>query len=233
MNLTCLHPCGSQYPWLTYQGVPFYHTDRPSLVPSISDQHLALAAPVIAYWVWSLVFHCLDISGWQWLDRYRIHPSDEVQSRNRVTPAEVVRAVFVQHTLQTALGLLFLADEGSLPAVDHRKGLQDVARILEEMVRWLCSETRACATLNTNGSDAVYFIYWWAIPTFQFFFAMCVLLPSSIGLFSRSCIGFSLTPGNISFTAWYTRTNSCTNISIPSTTVYTCPMRLAHCTTIP
>ena len=52
---------------------PFYHTDRQTILPNVSDDALSVIAPVIAYWVYSLLFHILDCSEWSLLDKFRIH----------------------------------------------------------------------------------------------------------------------------------------------------------------
>ncbi|KAI0636126.1 hypothetical protein C8Q77DRAFT_620869 [Trametes polyzona] len=59
---------------------PYYYTPRSAIVDRLPDHYLALAVPVVAYWALGLVFHLLDISGWKWLDRYRIHDSAEVMT---------------------------------------------------------------------------------------------------------------------------------------------------------
>jgi sphinganine C4-monooxygenase len=79
-------------------------TLRPPLVPFLSDKHLSLALPIIAYWFYSGLFHFLDCQSWAWLEKYRIHPPEEVTKRNRVTRWQVVRDVIVQQLGQVLLG---------------------------------------------------------------------------------------------------------------------------------
>lgn len=74
------------------------------LIPGIPDGLVALAAPVIAYWVLSIFFHILDV--YELAEKYRIHPSEEEISRNKVTMKEVIREVLLQHFLQTVAGLV-------------------------------------------------------------------------------------------------------------------------------
>src|SRR6266702_6963200 len=68
---------------------PFYSLQASSLVPGLSDPLLAVILPFLAYWFTSALFHLFDISNWAWLDRYRIHDSAEVSTRNRATRPEV------------------------------------------------------------------------------------------------------------------------------------------------
>jgi sphinganine C4-monooxygenase len=88
----------------------------------LSDKHLSLAAPILAYWGLSMLFHPLDVSQFAWLEKYRLHDSEEVKSRNLTSRADVVWAVFVQQIIQTVLGLVFLDEQGSESQYDHGAG---------------------------------------------------------------------------------------------------------------
>lgn len=92
---------------------------RPPLLPFISDKHLSLAAPIIAYWIYSGFFHFLDCQTWSWLDKYRIHPPEEVAKRNRVTRWQVVRDVLVQQLGQVILGYIIMTMEPDETVQDH------------------------------------------------------------------------------------------------------------------
>src|SRR5271170_1616512 len=112
---------------------PFYHCSRPSLLTGISDQVLALVGPVIAYWALSLLFHFLDTSGWRWLEKYRIHESSEVQSRNRASRSQVIWAVLLQQATQTTLGLYWIS--GDTAEINHREKMENIARFLESAAK--------------------------------------------------------------------------------------------------
>ena len=75
----------------------------PRLIPWLSDFHLSLALPVLAYWLMSLVFHL--ISTYNLFSKYRLHTPEEFKTRNRVTAGEVLRSLILQQIIQTALGL--------------------------------------------------------------------------------------------------------------------------------
>jgi sphinganine C4-monooxygenase len=174
MNSTCSRFFDNDTICLPYHGIaPFYHTDRPSVIPGLSDQHLAVLAPLVAYWSLSLFFHYLDMSDWRWLDKYRIHESDEVQSKNVVSRFEVVCAVLVQHAVQTILGLLMLSDEVPCSWADHRVKMEAIARIMAQISNQVLGEFGRLF-LDSFGHKLVHFSYWWAIPTVQFLFAMYV-----------------------------------------------------------
>lgn len=89
---------------ITSEGQRIVQTVRPDLFPFISDQNLALAVPVAAYWTLSLVFHAIDT--FELAEKYRIHPPEEITSRNRCSLGQVLKAVAMQHALQTGMGLL-------------------------------------------------------------------------------------------------------------------------------
>jgi len=166
MNTTCssLVPdplCFAKIPF------PFYYSQSPHLIDGVPDYKLALAAPVIAYWCLSLCFHGLDISGWKWLEKYRIHDSEEVQARNLVTRSEVVRTVILQQVIQTALGLISLSDE-STHVLNHAQQLRRVASFLDLLVfNTFRKRITPCILVH-----AANFLYWWGMPLLQFLGAM-------------------------------------------------------------
>ncbi|KAJ5764793.1 hypothetical protein N7520_004352 [Penicillium odoratum] len=75
---------------------------QPVLAP-IPDNVLALALPIIAYWVMSMLYHFFDVYGY--FEQYRLHTPAEVLKRNRVTRWEVVRDVILQQVIQTIAGM--------------------------------------------------------------------------------------------------------------------------------
>lgn len=81
---------------------PVYAQLRPSLVSGVPDGVLALIVPVIAYWGYASFFHIIDV--YELAEKYRIHPSEEELSRNKVTLRQVVHDVLVQHIIQTVVG---------------------------------------------------------------------------------------------------------------------------------
>lgn len=168
-NSVCHGLLNSSGECFKYRNVPFYYSHKHSLINGFPDHYLALAAPVIAYWSLSLFFHYLDISGWKWLETYRIHDSAEVQKGNRVTRSQVIWGVLLQQVIQTLLGLLWLSDEAA-KATNHASGIRAIISRLHPIVESVLGEQYAKVVLPDLG----YFFYWWGIPTFQFFAAMYV-----------------------------------------------------------
>lgn len=173
---------------------PFYFSQRASLLETLPDHLLTLAVPIIAYWSYSLFFHLLDISGWKWLDKYRIHESEEIKKKNLVGRGQVIVAVAFQQVIQTLLGLVWIEEDniGSGNAASAVrlarvvKGLHKWERILEPVVDFVVGRIGVGGGEKGAGlyflgmavgkeellAMAAYFTYWWAIPILQFGFAM-------------------------------------------------------------
>src|SRR5882762_8431118 len=117
-----------------YHCYPFYHVPRPSIVPGVSDQALTVAAPVLAYWLLSSIFHIFDVSGWKWLERFRIHDSVEVSSRNLASRFQVLRAVILQQVIQTVLGIFWLEGDDVRHSIDHPMEVRKMERALGAML---------------------------------------------------------------------------------------------------
>lgn len=152
--------------------VPFYFTMRQNLFDSVPDNIVALAAPVVAYWTMSLFFHYIDMSNWTWLDKYRIHESDEVKSRNRATRSQVFWAVILQHTFQTLLGYYWLSNPPEISPSRCITEMEAVGRTLVRLVRWVVGPDAGNPFLELRGADITYSLYWWGIPAAQLLFSL-------------------------------------------------------------
>lgn len=153
---------------------PIYYTEKLELVPGIPDKILSLIAPLVSYWVLSLTFHVLDTYGenWKWLTPYRIHESAEVRSKNLVTKWQVVKAVIVQQTIQTILGVLLLENEDAT-ATDHAAKMARMSPIIvQSTLLWFGNPLLAQSRLESWGPTILYIVYWWAIPVLQMLFAL-------------------------------------------------------------
>ncbi|KAF7294495.1 Sphingosine hydroxylase [Mycena kentingensis (nom. inval.)] len=164
LNWTCSYYADGLCP----ADVPWYFSYKPSLVDGFSDAYLALAAPVLAYWFLSLTFHYLDTREWKALERYRIHDSAEVASRNTVTRSAVVQAVIFQQIVQTMLGLMWMGDDHTA-FVNHPERVARIARYISVISggRGADLTIRLCRILvgDTCGSVLVGFL----IDTWQYF----------------------------------------------------------------
>jgi len=152
---------------------PIYYTPQPSIIPWLPDHLLALASPVVGYWVSSIAFHICDMTGW--LDKYRIHDSADVASRNLVTRGQVIRAVIFQQIIQTAMGLWWMEESVSGAGVDHLGAMLAFAPSLFRVLRWTLGKEVAGRLMETDGQLLMYTYYWWVQPVAKFFFGMFVI----------------------------------------------------------
>ncbi|KAH7927874.1 hypothetical protein BV22DRAFT_1006187 [Leucogyrophana mollusca] len=175
MNTTCRSFFDGQNICLPLTEIPFYYTLRQNILPGLSDTILALAAPVVAYWSMSLFFHFLDCSGWKWLDKYRIHESVEVKSRNLASHSDVIWAVVIQHIIQTILGYLWLTEPPEISHVRCQREMEAVGGSLVMMARRLMGDDSATRFLEARGAAMTHWLYWWGIPAFQIGFSLFFL----------------------------------------------------------
>jgi sphinganine C4-monooxygenase len=140
---------------VTMSGPPIYKQVRPDIFPFISDQNLALAAPVIGYWVFSSMFHIIDV--YELAEKYRIHPPEEIASRNRAPLSTVIRAVILQHVVQTSLGVI----------LNHFEPPQYTGH--EAYNIWELTQKLKIST------EFATFVYDWAIPAVKILMAFLVM----------------------------------------------------------
>ncbi|KAE8251161.1 hypothetical protein A4X13_0g4125 [Tilletia indica] len=157
---------------------PIYFAQRPNILASISDKHLSLLAPILIYWALSLAYYTLDVLQLPYFEKYRLHEPEEVTKRNRVSVGQVVRMVLLQQAIQTVLGLVVLdGDEVSYAQVfaDHRGQMKVLGFTLAKWLAPLLGEQRTVELLTAAGPSFIEFMYWWGIPTLQFFWAFLVM----------------------------------------------------------
>lgn len=80
--------------------------EKENFLPFILDGLLSLLLPIVAYWTYSMIFHLIDV--YELAEKYRIHPSEEEQARNKASLSEVVKDVLFQHFVQTCVGLVVI-----------------------------------------------------------------------------------------------------------------------------
>lgn len=146
---------------------PFYFSPKPALIEGISDLYLTLAAPIFAYWSLSLLFHWFDVSGWKWLEKYRIHDSAEVKTRNLATMTHVIWAVLFQQLMQSTLGYIWMPKEEHT-SVNYTAGMESIARVIHPHTSRLLGDKLEPIAL----ANLTYYTYWWVIPSAQLVFAM-------------------------------------------------------------
>jgi sphinganine C4-monooxygenase len=78
--------------------------EAPDLISWCPDFYLSAIAPVVAYWVVSLIFHIIDI--YDLFPQYRLHTPAEIVQRNRATRFEVFRDVIIQQIIQIGMAVV-------------------------------------------------------------------------------------------------------------------------------
>ncbi|KAG1880251.1 fatty acid hydroxylase superfamily-domain-containing protein [Suillus tomentosus] len=172
MNSTCTSFVIGKTVCLSPVRIPFYFSLHQNIFDDIPDTYVALGAPVLAFWLMSLMFYCLDISGWRWLEKYRIHESEEVKSKNLATLWEVARAVIFQNVMQTLIGFAWLAEPPVISVARCQSEMEGLGRTLVLVVRGLFGEETGMKILEQWGPGMTHWLYWWGIPAAQIFFAM-------------------------------------------------------------
>jgi len=153
--------------------LPFYHVTRPNILSFISDRNLSLAGPVIGYWLLSGIFHFLDSAKFPYFEKRRLHESAEVLARNKATAFQVVRAVVLQHFLQSLIGYYWLEDDATVVAKyhyrDHLGAMADLAPWVADGALVALGRRSGEAFLRSHGAQFVQWMYWWGIPIVQAF----------------------------------------------------------------
>lgn len=150
---------------------PFYHIHSENILPFISDKNLSLLAPVIVYWVESILFELLDRTSFSWLERYRIHESAEVKSRNKCSKMQVVITVFLQQIIQTIVGYYWL-DDDEVRVVNYVTELRRLAPYVQQAAIIVLGKSNALRIMHNHGPALVSWAYWWGIPVLQCAWAM-------------------------------------------------------------
>lgn len=150
---------------------PWYYDPNPQLWSAMSDFWISILGPVAAYWLLSGLFEILDRGDWEWLQKYRIHESSEVTSRNTVTKQQVVAAVIFQQVIQIALGHFWMDPTVKTggPISIHVPRMEAIAPTVLRSLEALFGRRLAAFLWHHKAQDLVYYVYWWAIPLVQLF----------------------------------------------------------------
>jgi sphinganine C4-monooxygenase len=149
------------------------------LITGISDAHLALIIPIVAYWTVSLLYHIIDT--YDILPQYRSHLSAEVAKRNRVGRWECLRDVVGQQILQTAAGLLYIrfspTEQTITPTAESSVktltlGVEHVQHAISPLLASLGLSSLQLAGWKTRLASMIYYILY---PALQFGIAIFVI----------------------------------------------------------
>lgn len=125
---------------------PYTLKPLPPLLPFISDAHLLLVLPVIAYWAYALLFYYIDL--FDCLPQYRLHTPAEFLKRNHVPVFQVVTYVLKYQLFTTVLGI-WLSGDADTHGMEEYEIMTWVRRV--SALRSLISTTAlACLGVCTN-----------------------------------------------------------------------------------
>ncbi|WAQ86571.1 hypothetical protein PtA15_7A297 [Puccinia triticina] len=160
----------------TQLAFPSYHFQRNEIIPGLSDPALTVLVPLLAYWLVAIFFTLLDHLELPWIEKYRLHEPAEIAKRNKVSPAQVVKAVILQQLIQTALGIFYLDSAPSnVLARDYLAEMKQYAPLVSTLVHILLPPQHARWLLLNYGQSLVQWSYWWGLPILQFLWASFVL----------------------------------------------------------
>jgi sphinganine C4-monooxygenase len=93
--------------------------------------------------------------------------------KNRVTVKQVIWAVLLQQVIQTALGLAWLEDDDPLtgPFRDHAGDIANYFNFTTSTLLFVLGKNWGSTVVKQHGHALASWMYWWGVPTFQFFFA--------------------------------------------------------------
>ncbi|GMG28256.1 unnamed protein product [Ambrosiozyma monospora] len=134
-----------------------YHLPKSSVIEGLPDGILALIAPLVAYWTYSSFFHIID--EYKLAEKYRIHPSEEMLSRNRVSLPIVIRDVIFQHVIQSVMGYaLYCIDP--LPTTGYENF--EMWQLRNKLPEWI-------------PTTLIYLWYWYGQSLVRMFFAFLII----------------------------------------------------------
>ncbi|KAF7724023.1 hypothetical protein EC973_001430 [Apophysomyces ossiformis] len=136
-----------------------------------SDEMLALWVPVVVYWVYSVTFHFVMKAEIPFFERYRIHTSDDMQKRNRVSVGRVLTMVALQQIAQVLMGIAILAPVD--PDVQARLQEEALTRLTHQFYAWMPTTEEKNLYPIANGLAKT--VYWGLVPACQFFAGMVIM----------------------------------------------------------
>lgn len=89
---------------------------------------------------------------------------------------QVIKAVVLQHVIQTVLGMVWLEDDATIAKREHyRDHLGEMASIapwVADMTLVMLGRKSGEDLLRRHGESMVRWVYWWGIPSAQMLFAL-------------------------------------------------------------
>ena len=84
---------------------------------------------------------------------------------------QVVRAVLLQHAIQTVLGLVWMEDDATIAKREHYKDhlgeMANIAPWVADATLFILGRRTGEDLLWTHGEAMVAWVYWWGVPVAQ------------------------------------------------------------------
>ncbi|KAI9278360.1 fatty acid hydroxylase superfamily-domain-containing protein [Phascolomyces articulosus] len=146
----------------------------PTKVDPWTDEAKSVWVPIIAYWIYSISFHFMMKAEIPFFEKYRIHTSEDMAKRNRVTFPRVLAMVASQQVIQCILGLIVITPPDDPAAVLRKQDalLTHLAGHIHTILTLGLPATKNTATLAASMAFGLYNYVW---PCVQFFVAMVIM----------------------------------------------------------
>lgn len=128
-----------------------------------TDEMMALWVPIAVYWIQCSFFEILMRLKLPFFEKYRIHSSAERSNRNRVSFANVLYMVALQHVLQFIFGYFLLKVE------DPASRALKTSLAIHNTAQWILAHGLTSSPMARHVSWTIHTL---VIPTLQFVTAM-------------------------------------------------------------
>ncbi|KAI8147257.1 fatty acid hydroxylase superfamily-domain-containing protein [Fennellomyces sp. T-0311] len=135
---------------------------------------MSVWVPIVAYWIYSIAFHFMMKAEIPFFEKYRIHTSEDMAKRNRVTLSRVLLMVASQQAIQFILGVIVIkppADPAALLLKQEAVQAHLAVRI-NGLLSLVMPSSKNSTLLASNLASVLYNNVW---PCVQFFLAMVIM----------------------------------------------------------
>ncbi|KAI9313033.1 sphingosine hydroxylase [Dichotomocladium elegans] len=135
-----------------------------------SDTAMSMWVPILAYWVYSLLFQYIMTAKFAFFEKYRIHTAEEMRKRNRVTLSRVLVMVAFQQAIQFIVGMAFLKPVAD-PVKLQLEQEMFTAHLASQIFKYLSPYT----TLARYADQIAWSLYNIGWPCLQLFLGMVIM----------------------------------------------------------
>lgn len=133
-----------------------------------SDEAKSMWVPIVAYWAYSITFQFIMQAEIPFFEQYRIHTSEDMKKRNRVTLSKVLLMVAAQQTVQFIIGVMLIQPSDD-PVKQKLEQEAFTASLAAHIYNVLAPYTPSIAAVSDQIAWGLYNVVW---PSVQFFLGM-------------------------------------------------------------